>query len=95
MTTYRGSCGSLPGLVAHQSAGEKPCGWCAQAGASARLAAEAITWRPSPVAAPFEPVTAIQARINAVTLLAEVEAYERARHGGRVVGFQSRRSEAA
>lgn len=77
MTTYRDSCGTLPGLIDHQSAAEKPCGWCAAAEASARLAAEAITWRPAPADALSEPVGDVQARLNAAVLAIEVEAYER------------------
>jgi hypothetical protein len=79
-TVYRESCGTLRGMIAHQSAGEQPCGWCAQAETAARLASEAITWRPSPVAAIAEPVSDVQARINAAVLGSEVEAFER-EHG--------------
>ncbi len=74
-TTYRHSCGSLAGMIAHQTAGEQPCGWCVQAETAARLAAEAITWRPAS-AGSFEPVTADQATANRAALEAELDAYE-------------------
>jgi hypothetical protein len=77
-TTYRDSCGSLRGMIDHQSAGEEPCGWCASAEMTARLSAEAITRRPAN-AGGLEPVSEEQARINAAVLLVEVEAYERSR----------------
>jgi len=88
-TTYRQSCGSLAGMIAHQSAGERPCGWCVQAETAARLAAEAITWRPAP-AGRFEPVSQEQARENAAVLKAEVEAYERSRGATNVVPYRPR-----
>ena len=81
MTIYRDCCGSLAGMIAHQSAGEKPCGWCAQAETAARLAAEAITWRPVPAGA-LEPVSSDQATVNRAVLAAEVEAYDRDHHHG-------------
>lgn len=74
-TVYRDTCGSLRGMIAHQSAGERPCGWCVQAETAARLAAEAITWRPSPVGA-LEPVSLDRAVENAAILAAEVDEYE-------------------
>ena len=46
MTTFRETCGTLRGMLAHQAAGEAPCGWCAQAEQVARLTAEAL--RPTP-----------------------------------------------
>jgi hypothetical protein len=81
MTTYRDVCGTLRGMIAHQSAGEDPCGWCRQAETAARLAAEAVTWRPSPADPLIEPVSREQAAINAASLVAELDAFE-AEHPG-------------
>lgn len=89
-TTYRDCCGSLRGMIAHQSAGEKPCGWCAQAETAARLSAEAVTWKPVPAGA-FEPVSADQATANRAVLAAEVEAYDRDHHHGWTVSREGRR----
>ena len=75
-TIYRQSCGSLAGIIAHQSAGERPCGWCVQAEVAARLAAEAITWRPAPAGPLQAPVTAARAAVNAAALVAALDAYE-------------------
>ena len=75
-TTYRHSCGSLAGMIAHQTAGEQPCGWCVQAETAARLAAEAITWRPAPADPLQAPVTTAQAAVNAATLAAELDVYK-------------------
>lgn len=77
MTTYRDSCGSLRGMIDHQSAGEEACGWCISAEASARLSAESITWHPSPGGMILEPVSETQAQLNRAVLDTEVEAYER------------------
>jgi hypothetical protein len=88
-TTYRECCGSLRGMIAHQSAGERPCGWCVQAETATRLAAEAVTWRPPP-AGRFEPVSREQARENAAVLKSEVEAYERSRGATNVVPYRPR-----
>ena len=79
-TTYRDTCGSLRGMIAHQSAGENPCGWCVTAEAAARLSAEAITWRPPPVGR-LEPVSREQAAINAAVLDDEAKAWEQANPG--------------
>ena len=85
MTTYRDCCGTLRGMIAHQAAGEAPCGWCRQAENTARLAAEGITWRPTPASTVIphaatedrlEPVTAAQAAVNAAVLAAELETFE-------------------
>jgi hypothetical protein len=89
--TYRDSCGSLRGMIAHQSAGETPCGWCVQAETTARLTAEAVTRRPERPDL-LEPVTAEQATANAAMLAAEVEAYERARGATNVVPYRRRRA---
>lgn len=82
-TTYRDCCGSLRGMVAHQSAGEEPCGWCRGAEAVARIGAEAI---PSgmPAVNSLEPVSPERAAVNARVLAAEVEEFERG-HGARNV----------
>ncbi len=88
-TTYRDCCGSLTGMIAHQTAGEKPCGWCIQADAAARLAAEAITWRPSPAGA-LEPVSSEQATANRAVLAAEIEASERGHGATNVVPYRRR-----
>lgn len=86
---YRDCCGTLRGMIAHQSAGEEPCGWCAQAETAARLAAEAVTWKPSPSGA-LEPVGPEQAAVNRGILAAEIEEFERG-HGARnVVPYRSR-----
>lgn len=93
MTTFRPSCGTLPGMIAHQSAGEQACGWCLQAEAVARLAAEAATpgARGGNV---LEPVSPEQAAENARVLAAEVEEFERG-HGARnVVQYRPRRTAA-
>jgi hypothetical protein len=70
-------------MIAHQTAGESPCGWCRQAEIAARLTAEAVTWRPTSPAAviPFgvnalEPVSAEQAAVNAAILAAELDVIE-------------------
>jgi len=89
-TIYRDCCGSLRGMIAHQSAGEKPCGWCVQAETAARLAAEAVTWRPAR-ADSFEPVTADQATVNRAVLAAEIEASERGHGATNVVPYRHRR----
>jgi hypothetical protein len=88
-TTYRDVCGSLRGMIAHQVAGERPCGWCAQAETAARLGAEAVTWRPAPAGA-FEPVTADQATVNRAVLEAAVEAHERGHGAANVVPYRGR-----
>jgi hypothetical protein len=87
VTTYRDVCGSLRGMIAHQSAGERPCGWCAQAENATRLAAEAVTWpsfsgMPSPSSAPLKPVSAEEAAFHLASLAAEVDAYEASHPGG-------------
>ena len=89
MTTYRDCCGTLRGMIAHQSAAEQPCGWCAQAETAARLAAEAVTWRPD--RAWFsEPVSAEQATENRAVLAAEAEAFERGHGATNVVPYRRR-----
>lgn len=79
--THTEACGTPRGALAHQSAGEPPCGWCAEAEAAARLRAEGTPRRPSPApgtaAAHLAPVTAVQAAVNRAVLAREVEAYER------------------
>jgi hypothetical protein len=90
---YRDSCGTLRGMIAHQSAGEDPCGWCVQAETSARLAAEAVTRRPSRPDL-LEPVTSDQAAANRAVLAAEIEAYERGHGATNVVPYRHRRSAA-
>lgn len=93
-TTYRDCCGTLRGMIAHQAAGERPCGWCVQAETAARLSAEAVTWRPSPAGA-FEPVSAGRAAVNAAVLAAEVEAFERGHGAANVVPYPLSRRSAA
>lgn len=75
--TYGPSCGTVPGALAHQEAGEPLCGWCAMGERVALLAAG--------LAAPgFYPrVTEAQAAMNAALLASEVRAYE-IDHGQRV-----------
>ena len=87
--TYRDCCGSLRGMIAHQSAGEKPCGWCAQAETAARLAAEAVTWKPARAGA-LEPVSSEQAAVNRAVLAAEIEASERGHGATNVVPYRHR-----
>jgi len=87
--TFRDCCGSLAGMIAHQTAGEKPCGWCVQAEVSARLAAEAVTWRPVPAGA-LEPVSSEQATVNRAVLAAEVEEFERGHGAANVVRYRPR-----
>ena len=48
-------CGTLQGLLAHQGAGEDPCGYCLQGDAAARIAAEGIPGRPASPAPPQVP----------------------------------------
>ena len=69
----RETCGTLRGALAHQAAGEVPCGWCARAEAVARASAEEIPSRPSPA---WPPVTPEQARDHAEILDREVARYE-------------------
>jgi hypothetical protein len=90
-TTYRDCCGTLRGMVAHQSAGEHPCGWCVRAETAARLEAEAVTWRPAPAGA-FEPVTADQATVNRAVLEAALDAHERELETGKVLPYRRRRA---
>lgn len=79
--TYRETCGTLRGALAHQRAGEPLCGWCLLAEAAARIRAEGIPQRLSP--APGTPeallagVTPAEAAEHRAVLAAEVEAYER------------------
>lgn len=94
MTTYRDCCGTLRGMIAHQSVGEDPCGWCAQAETAARLAAEAVTWRPVPAGA-FEPVSSDQATVNRAILAAEVEKFERGHGATNVVPYRRRETGSA
>jgi len=93
-TTYRDCCGTLHGMIAHQTAGEKPCGWCIQAETAARLAAEAITWRPAPAGA-MEPVTSERAAVNRAILTAEVEEFERGHGASNVVPYRHRNAGSA
>lgn len=69
MVTYRESCGTARGAMAHQHAGERLCGWCAEAEAAARLRAEAYPSRPArPGEEYLAPVTAMQASIHRAAL---------------------------
>ena len=91
MTTFREVCGGLRGMLAHQAAGEAPCGWCLKAEQVARLTAEACrptprdTWAPQgavgallPAAEEETPVTEEQeAAERRAVLMAEVETFER------------------
>lgn len=71
MTTYRTSCGTVCGAVAHQQAGEDLCGFCLLADrVAAAVAAQAYPARI------WTPVTPEQAARNAAVLDAEVAAYE-------------------
>jgi hypothetical protein len=75
--TYRESCGTARGAMAHQGAGERLCGWCAEAEAAARLRAEAYPSRPqAPGAELLAPVTARQASINRAALDKALEGVE-------------------
>ena len=87
---YRDVCGSLRGMIAHQSAGEEPCGWCVQAETAARLAAEAVTWKPSRPDS-LEPVSSEQAAVNRAVLAAEAEEFERGHGATNVVRCLPRR----
>lgn len=89
-TTYRDACGTLRGMIAHQSAGEEACGWCAHAEAAARLSAEAGPSR-ALRSGLLEPVSAAQAALNARVLAAEVEEFERGRGAANVVPYRGRR----
>ena len=88
-TTYRDDCGSLRGMIAHQAAGEQPCGWCRQAETAARLAAEAVTWRPDAAGLPG-PVTGEQAAANRAALAAEAGESERGHGAADVVPCRRR-----
>lgn len=77
----RQTCGTKSGMLAHQSAGERMCGTCSYADAALRIAAEGIAERPSPADRSLIPVSPDQARINALILDAEVQAWER-EHAG-------------
>jgi hypothetical protein len=96
----RPSCGTLAGLLAHQAAGERPCGTCVYEDAVRRFAAEGLPCRPTPVGW-LAPVTRAQAAENAALLLAEVEEFDRSHRGGgrrplRVIrGGKGRRAKAA
>jgi hypothetical protein len=84
----RPGCGTLAGMLAHQSAGEPACGTCTLADAKARIEAEGIPSRPSPPGW-LPPVTAEQAALNAAVLDAEVAIYDadyRAAAGDRPAG---------
>jgi hypothetical protein len=78
MITYRDCCGTLRGMIAHQTAGEAPCGWCVQAEAVARLATEGFHRYPdSPGQAAAVPsVTASQAKANRKLLAEELDIFE-------------------
>lgn len=55
--------------MAHQRAGERLCGWCAEAEGLARLRAEAFPSQPSPPGSEYlAPVTERQASINRADL---------------------------
>ena len=79
--SYRESCGTARGALAHQTAGEPLCGWCLEAETAARLRAEAVPRRPAPAPGTREeclaPVTPAQAAVNRAVLAAETEAWER------------------
>jgi hypothetical protein len=77
MTTFREVCGTLRGMLAHQAAGESPCGWCAQAERAARLAAEALQLTPPAPVGGFLPVTEEEASVHREVLETEVAAFER------------------
>lgn len=77
MTTFRETCGTLRGMLAHQAAGEAPCGWCAQAERAAALAAEAARPQPAGPSGRFLPVTATEAEEHRRVLEAAVAAHER------------------
>jgi hypothetical protein len=69
-------------MLAHQGAGELPCGWCIQAERTAFLAAEASRPQlPEPVGG-FFPVTPEEASINRAILEAEVKTFEQAHRNG-------------
>lgn len=80
--TFRESCGTVPGAVAHQEAGESLCGWCAMGERVALLAAG--------LASPgfYPPVTPQQAEMNRALLASELRAYEIG-HGHHMHGKRS------
>jgi hypothetical protein len=85
MTTYRPSCGTVAGAIAHQQAGEDLCGFCLLADrVAAAVAAQAYPARI------WTPVTREQAERNLAVLAAEVRAYEIA-HGQHQHGRQPKR----
>ena len=76
MTTFREVCGGLRGMLAHQAAGEDPCGWCLHAEQVARLAAEALRPAPREAVGGWLPVTDEEASVHRAVLAAEVEEFE-------------------
>lgn len=83
--TYRESCGTARGAMAHQACGERLCGWCAEAEAMARLRAEAVPGRTSvPGEDLLLPVTARQAAVNRAALDAALEGAEWEAHPSRL-----------
>ena len=80
--TIRDTCGTARGAMAHGRAGERLCGWCAQAERVALLAAELI---PVPERRPeqvWAPVTAEDAARHCRELAAEVDAFEKSHPEG-------------
>lgn len=74
--TYRESCGSVRGVLDHQAARERLCGFCAQAEAVARAAAEGVPERPPPRPDGLAPVTARQQSVHRNVLLAALDGFE-------------------
>jgi hypothetical protein len=78
--TYTELCGTARGALAHQAAGESPCGWCLVAAPAARSRSGGVAGPPSPApgtrTALMAPVTPVQAAVNRAVLAAEVEAFE-------------------
>lgn len=77
--TIRETCGTLAGLLAHQAAGESPCGDCAHASHARRVAAEGVPSRPP--GSLLAPVTEAEASEHRAVLSAETLAWERGHRG--------------
>ncbi len=78
----RDTCGSVPGALAHQAAGESLCGWCSYAEQARRIAAEGIAARLSPPPeTDVRPVSAADAAMHLAVLRREVTEFDRAHPG--------------
>jgi hypothetical protein len=75
-------CGSVPGALAHQAAGEPVCGWCSWAEKARRIEAEGIPSRvPPPPESDVRPVSDVDAAMHALVLRRELAAFEKAHPG--------------